>query len=346
MENIQFFNDIISLNEELIRQLNRYSGAFVLCDENTLKHCLPHLHPALSNCYQIKIASGERNKNLQSCEFIWSYLSRKNADRNSVLINLGGGVISDLGGFAASCFKRGIGFINIPTTLLSMADASAGSKTGIDFNNIKNQIGLFSEAKAALICNKFLETLDGRNIRSGLAEIIKHYLIADEFSFRKFHSISGHIPDIEFIERAVRIKMEIVGKDPLEMGLRKILNFGHTIGHAIEGYYLESESPLLHGEAIAIGMAVEIILSQHKLMMQAPDAEFAFEKLKAIFELLPLPDGIFIHLLPRIFQDKKNNRNEILMSLPDKIGSCLINVAVEPDEIESALRLYNENFRL
>ena len=248
-----------SIKEELHSFLatNKYTQVFILVDENTLEHCLPLL-PNFD--YQIiKIESGERNKNIETCQKIWQNLLNNNADRKALLINLGGGVISDMGGFCASTYKRGIDFINIPTTLLAMVDATIGGKTGIDFGFQKNMIGLFSLAKTVLIDATFLKTLNYRQIKSGKAEMLKHGLIANEQHFTQI--ISSAIPNLDLIKASIAIKQEIVSTDPFEKGIRKSLNFGHTLGHALEAYYLANNLDILHGEAIAQGMIWAIQLS-------------------------------------------------------------------------------------
>ena len=186
MENVSFFSDQNVLRSHLVNAIKSYSSVFVLFDENTRKHCLPLIGDVMEKASLIKTKSGEENKDISTCDHIWSQLTDGMADRNSLLINLGGGVLTDMGGFAASCYKRGIDFINIPTTLLAMVDASVGGKTGVDFRGLKNQIGLFSEAQEVLICPEFLKTLDARQIKSGMAEVVKHYLIADGKAFSRF----------------------------------------------------------------------------------------------------------------------------------------------------------------
>jgi len=248
----------ISLIDEFIKNL-KYSTLFVLVDENTKKWCWPKLKnlSSFKKATIIEIPSGEDQKNLETCKKIWKLL--ETGDRYSLLINLGGGVITDIGGFTASTFKRGIKFINIPTTLLSQVDASVGGKVGINFEGLKNEIGLFSNPKAVFIDTYFLETLDERNIKSGFAEIIKHALICDYSYWNEIQRESTNIE--KMIRRSIEIKSDIVHLDPDEKHDRKSLNFGHTIGHAIESISHKSESPLLHGEAIAIGMICETYIS-------------------------------------------------------------------------------------
>ena len=339
---VSFFSDIASLNSQLAILVGAYSAVFVLVDENTEKHCLPLIKPGLRTFQTITINSGEKNKNLQSCEQIWDSLTEKEADRKALLINLGGGVTSDMGGFAASCYKRGIDFINVPTTLLAMSDASVGGKTGIDFQGFKNQIGLFSEAKEVLICNEFLKTLDDRQLRSGLAEVVKHYLIADGLSFLDFSRNIGPSPDLESIKKAVAIKSEIVAEDPHEKNVRKKLNFGHTVGHALESYSLTTDAPLLHGEAVAYGMSIETYIAAFKSLIDEEKAGFICHTLRSAFNLNPLPENITSEILALVIQDKKNENGQIKMALINDIGSCQIDVEVSTEEIREAIGYSNK----
>jgi 3-dehydroquinate synthase len=343
MENIAFFSGIAELNSALSTLISPYSATFILCDEHTEKHCLPLISSAVPHAHLITIQSGELHKNIDSCEQIWSRLTAKAADRRSLLINLGGGVITDMGGFAASCYKRGIDFINIPTTLLAMIDASVGGKTGIDFHGLKNQIGLFSEARSVLICPDFLHTLDQRQLRSGLAEIIKHYLIADGEAFKAFDSKSDF--HIDLIKKAIDIKSKIVSEDPYEIGVRKILNFGHTIGHALEAQMLSTDTPLLHGEAIAIGMAIETLIAGQKKLLTQDEVSMIIGKLTQIFDLKSLSPNSFKNLLPLIMQDKKNNKGVVKMALIDGIGRCMMDVSVDDHEIALAIGEYNNRLK-
>ena len=336
---IHFFSDIAALNDKLNELTMSYSSVFILCDENTKKHCLPLIEIKANT---IEIQSGEVNKNLRSCEYIWDELTSKFADRKSLLINLGGGVICDMGGFAASCYKRGIDFVNIPTTLLAMVDASVGGKTGIDFNGFKNQIGVFNEAKEVLICTEFLKTLDERQIKSGLAEVVKHYLIADKAVFMAFTQKGAATLDIALIQKAVEIKSEIVALDPFEKNIRKKLNFGHTIGHALESHSLTSSEALLHGEAVAYGMAIEAYIAAFASLIDEEKAGFISHTLETVFDLKPLTDDTIVGIMHFVHQDKKNEKGIIKMALIDDIGSCKIDVEVDAEGIKAAIRYFNK----
>jgi 3-dehydroquinate synthase len=343
---LQFFTDIKILNHKLAEIIKAYSAVFILCDANTQKYCLPMVRSSFTDYTIILINSGEQNKNLETCIDIWERLTENVADRKSLLINLGGGVITDLGGFAAACYKRGIDFVNIPTTLLSMADASVGGKTGIDFQGFKNQIGLFSEAKEVLICTAFLKTLDKRQLRAGLAEIIKHYLIADGQAFRNFAESDKSIyesPDIELVQKAVAIKSRIVAQDPFEKGMRKKLNFGHTIGHALESFTLNSTSPLLHGEAIAFGMSIECFISAFKQLIDEKSAGLVCYVLQSTFGLQALPEDSIDPIIHMALQDKKNEDGVVKMALIDTIGTCKTDVVVSADEIKKAILYFNKS---
>jgi 3-dehydroquinate synthase len=257
------------LNQHL--KENKYSNLFIIVDSNTNEYCLPKFLPLLETELTIEIIefeAGEPNKNIETCIQIWNVLTELGADRKTLIINLGGGVVTDLGGFVASTFKRGVDFIHIPTTLLSMVDASVGGKNGVDLGNLKNQIGVINTPKMVLIDTNYLETVPQNEMRSGLAEILKHGLIFDKAYWEKFLDLKAiDFADFdELIYRSVEIKNEIVTQDPTEKNIRKSLNFGHTLGHAIESYFLENENKttLLHGEAIAVGMILESYISLHK----------------------------------------------------------------------------------
>lgn len=277
MQSIKANDYSIYFNHEAYEMLNswisnyNYSKLFILVDETTNEFCLPKLLPLLEveiPIEIIEIEAGEEMKNISTCVEIWSILADLGADRKSALLNLGGGVITDLGGFVASTFKRGIDFINIPTTLLGMVDAAIGGKNGVDLGALKNQIGVINAPKLVLIDTDFLETLPQNHMKSGLAEMLKHGLIFDKTYWNQFKDLKDlNFDDLDqLIHRSVEIKNEIVCQDPTETGVRKALNFGHTLGHAIESHFLETPTLLLHGEAIAIGMVLESYISRKKTL--------------------------------------------------------------------------------
>jgi 3-dehydroquinate synthase len=255
---------------------NSYSHIAVIADEHTNKYCLPKIKSLLPAKFtKVIIKSGEEHKTIETCARIWDAMTKANMDRHALVINLGGGVIGDMGGFCASTYKRGIDFIQIPTTLLAQVDASVGGKLGIDFQHYKNHIGVFQLPKMVLIDPEFIQTLPEREKLSGYAEIIKHCLIRDE---EKWEEISNKgFEDINFadlISHSVEIKKAVVAEDPKEAGLRKILNFGHTLGHAVETYLLNlGKRRILHGEAIAVGMIMEAFIAHSRELISWQELE-------------------------------------------------------------------------
>ena len=320
----------------------KYSGYFILCDENTIANCLPVL---VTNCKELKdaeifeIESGESSKSLQLCSQLWEALFSYNADKNALIINLGGGVISDLGGFLASTYKRGIDFINIPTSLLAMADASVGGKTGIDFAGLKNSLGTITQPKGVFVYPEFLETLPARHIANGMAEIYKMALISDKSLWKKLQS--AKILNNEFIFKSITLKNNFVKKDPFDKGVRKALNFGHTIGHAIESVLLASEVDILHGEAILAGMICECKISLDKKLISKNEFNEIVGTLTQKFSFAPLPTLLFGEMVKATVNDKKNSKLQIQCALLNGIGKSKINVAVTPIQILDALEYYN-----
>lgn len=322
-----------------------YSNVFVLVDENTEKYCLPILKPYLESFTLVKIPSGEVNKNLQTANIIWNSLQQNSANRNAVLLNLGGGTLSDLGGFCAATFKRGIDFINIPTTLLSMVDASIGGKQGVDLNNFKNLIGLFQHPKQIFIFPEFIKTLPNNEKRNGLAEILKHALVDDGKLFDKIISTSQiDSAQLEkWIEKSAKIKVKIVNKDPFEKDLRKVLNFGHTIGHAVETYSLMNDKePLKHGEAVAIGIICESYLSNKSNKLSNEEFELIVNFVSKNFEKY-VSNWNYNELLIIMQNDKKNINSEINFTLLKKIGKAKINCYCDNNLIIESLDYY-KNF--
>jgi len=325
-----------------------FSGVklFILVDENTLKFCLPTLISkvsALSEAEVIEIGAGEESKSVEVSAQLWSVLSELNAERSSVLINLGGGVVTDLGGFIAGTFKRGIRFFNIPTSLLAQVDASVGGKVGLNHGGLKNEVGLFNNPNAVFIDPEFLNTLPRKELLSGFSEMIKHGLICDKGYWHKLKEISFF--DLEsfdaVIVESVKIKNEIVSSDPHESGRRKILNFGHTIGHAVESYSFESDAKaLLHGEAIAMGMVCESFISHRQGLLTEVDLQeitgFIFSHYTPVF----IDELVFHRLIELMKHDKKNRDGEIKMSLLHGIGNAEIDKKVKPDLIIDSLNFY------
>jgi 3-dehydroquinate synthase len=340
---IHFESGLAPLKALIAKQ--QYSKVFVFADTNTSEWCMPIFRSFLADLEDFDIIEtdpGEENKNIDFCIGIWKTLLDFGADRKCLMLNLGGGVITDMGGFVASTYKRGIDFINIPTTLLSQVDASVGGKTGIDIDNVKNMVGTFSLPQAVFIENEFLKTLPPRELLSGFAEMIKHGLIADKAYYHQLKANQNIDTSAAAIYRSVEIKNEVVTQDPLEKGLRKILNFGHTIGHAVESYALEHDKkPLTHGEAIAIGMICEAYLSEKYCNLTAEELSDISTYLRKIYPKYKIKPKSFNRLIALMQSDKKNEEGQILFSLLDQIGKCTFNCRVTTDDIIGSLIYYN-----
>lgn len=322
---------------------NEYSHIAILVDEFTSKYCLPIIQDLLpSNFTKVLIKSGEHHKNLATCEQVWDRMTKANMDRHSLLVNLGGGVIGDLGGFCASTYKRGIDFIQIPTTLLAQVDASVGGKLGIDFHGLKNHIGVFQLPNAVLIDPKFIDTLSIQQKKSGFAEIIKHCLIRDEKEWSAIRQQSFEELDLsKLIAHSVAIKEAVVLDDPKEAGLRKILNFGHTLGHAIETYLLDKgKRKILHGEAIAIGMIVEAFISHQRDLISLQELEEIESYLFENYGRVKLHSEEISKIIALTAQDKKNKGKEIRFSLLTGIGDCGYDIPVSASEMKKAIQYY------
>ena len=329
MKEIKAINYSIWIGENSLSKLDisTYSKVAILVDENTKRDCLFKL-PQIENALIIEIKSGEEYKNISTCNFIWEQLTINNFDRNALLINLGGGVIGDIGGFCAATYKRGLEFIHIPTTLLSMVDASVGGKVGIDFKGFKNQIGIFNNPNAVLIYPKFLETLDENELKSGFAEVVKHALILDDSLWLKLKNTPFTDLDWEdIIDTSLQIKNKIVLADPFEKGERKKLNFGHTFGHAIESYYLEKRTPISHGEAVFMGMILETKISDLSETEKNEIKNYVLSN----FSLPYTPKKSHLHKF--LLNDKKNQNEKINFTLLSSIGNCSFDNLFSPDEL-------------
>lgn len=340
---VYFDNNLSALNEVLAQK--KYSKIFILTDEVTGELCLPVLReklPELTDFDLIEVPNGEENKTIDFCIGIWRTLLDFEADRNAILINLGGGVVTDMGSFAASTFKRGIDFLQIPTTLLSQVDASVGGKTGIDMDDVKNIIGTFAQPQAVIISTEFFKTLSDREMTSGFAEVIKHGIIADAAFFEEIIQLeNARAVTEEHIYRSVEIKNHVVTEDPFEKGLRKTLNYGHTIGHAIESWSLSNEkNSLLHGEAIAIGMICEAYLATQLVELSEKELTVITETFVKYYGKYNIRPDIENELLNIMKQDKKNQSGKISFSLPDKIGNCKFDIFVEETLIRDSLAYY------
>ena len=320
-----------------------FSKVAVLVDENTLHHCYTLVKPYLPEHDLIQVQSGEEHKTLQTCEYIWQRMTELNLDRWSVLVNLGGGVIGDMGGFCAAVFKRGLYFVQVPTTLLAQVDASVGGKTGIDFHGLKNHIGVYQEPQAVFIYPHFLQTLPPRQLKSGYAELIKHWLIADKEAFQTQRHVGLFTEDWEeIIRHSVSIKSRVVEADPLEGGYRKVLNFGHTVGHAVESYLLEqSGRELLHGEAVAVGMLCEAWLSVNHELLSQDELDKIETFLVSVYEKVPLTETDIQSIALLALQDKKNTRTTINCTLLNGIGKAVYDQPVTVQQIVESLRYYS-----
>ena len=342
-------SDDISTHIDAFISESNYSSIYILMDENIMEHCWPkisQLTETLKNAEILLIEAGESQKDIEIVIQLWQALSEYQADRSSLIINFGGGVISDLGGFIASTFKRGIDFINIPTSLLAMVDAGVGGKTGINLEQYKNQIGLFSHPQAIFIQYDFLKTLDDKHLKNGYAEMLKHGIIADEQLWNSLKEITKITTEniVPYINKSIQIKVNIVEQDPLEKGLRKALNFGHTIGHLIETFSLKNDKiPILHGEAVAIGMIVESYLSMTKSTLEKNQFNAIKKYLTSLYDKYNIPDIFWLEYERIINQDKKKDGKKLNFTFVNRIGTADINQDCSLEEIKEAIIYYKEN---
>lgn len=325
--------------QELL-QKREYSKIAVVTDKNTKRYCYPLIKDYLPKHIQISLQSGEEFKNLDNCTNIWNKLTEDEFDRHALVINLGGGVIGDMGGFAAATYKRGVDFYQVPTTLLAQVDASVGGKLGIDFHGFKNHIGVFTQPNSVLIDPVFLQTLPYRELKSGFAEIVKHCLIKDREEWEKIRRLDfDQMPFTDLIKHSVDIKKAVVQEDPTEKGLRKILNFGHTIGHAIETFYL-NKNRLLHGEAIAVGMICESFISYSKGLLTEKELNDIEEFIYTIYGIENINKEDFELIAALTSQDKKNKGNETKAALLNGIGTAVYDVSITKNDIIKSLKYY------
>lgn len=338
---------LLEIDAVLEQHQDQFSKIFLLTDDLVMEHCMPVLLdcvPFLKNAEIIELPHGEQHKNIDICKEVWETLSEAGADRKSLLVNLGGGVITDMGGFIASTYQRGIRFINIPTSLLAQVDASIGGKVAVDLAKMKNQIGLFSDPLMVVVAPIFLETLDDRQYRSGLAEMIKHALIADAAHWETLYlALTGQkeIDMVKLLQHSIEIKNKVVLMDQKEAGIRKILNFGHTIGHAIEGYFLEEEgTPVLHGEAVAAGMICEAWLSQKYQGLKIDEFLSVQEFLMSLYPKISIKEEMIDELLSLMFFDKKNRNGDLHFSLIPEIGSANYDIVLTKENVAESLKHY------
>lgn len=320
---------------------------FVLVDETTNKLCwsLVKDYLCLKDAQTIIIGATDRRKNLDTLVHVWESLQQGKATRHSLLINLGGGMVTDLGGFAASTYKRGINFINIPTTLLAMVDASVGGKTGINFGGLKNEIGVFNDAEFVLLDTNWLQTLDEENIRSGYAEMLKHGLIADETMWAELINFNIAQPNLHqlafMLDKSVRIKERIVAEDPYEKGIRKALNLGHTFGHAFESWAMKRQ-PVLHGYAVAFGLIAELYLATTQTDFPTERMRQTVNFIRAYYGSLPITCNDYPELIELMHHDKKNRGNDINVTLLGGIGDIRIDQTITEEDIKEALDFFRE----
>lgn len=340
-----------NLNEDLSAAINRcpHDKLFVLTDEHTRSLCLPIIAglDCMKDAIEICIGAEDINKTLETLASVWKALGDKGATRHSLMINLGGGMVTDLGGFAASTFKRGISYINIPTTLLAMVDASVGGKTGINFNGLKNEIGVFSPASSVLIDSEFLKSLDLHNLLSGYAEMLKHGIISTTTHWAELLNIDWNHIDYSMLQalvaQSVQIKENIVEQDPFEKGIRKALNLGHTVGHAFESLALETHHPVLHGYAVAWGMVCELYFSHLKVGFPKDKLRQTIQFIKDHYGVMNFDCKQYDRLYEFMTHDKKNNAGIINFTLMGEIGDIRINQSATKEEIFEMLDFYRES---
>lgn len=339
--------------ETLKNMLENFSfdTLFILCDTHTQKFALPEISKNISTQAQyITIEAGDTHKTLQTIVHVWNELSHKGASRKSLLINLGGGMVTDLGGFAAACFKRGIRFINIPTTLLGAVDAAVGGKTGINFNGLKNEIGAFRPADTVIISTQFFRTLPQNELLSGYAEMLKHGLIDNPATYRSLLDFDLSMPDWEkllpLLKESIQVKERIVAEDPFEKGIRKALNLGHTIGHAFESLSHKQETPIPHGFAVAWGLICELLLSHRYLKFPSETISELAAYIYRHYRAFPITCKDYETLHELMTHDKKNEAGYINFTLLQTIGKPVIDCHIDKEEIFVAFDLYRDLFKL
>ena len=336
-----------NLERDLVNAISEceHDRIFVLTDETTQQLCWPKIKnfKALKNSTPIIIKATDTHKNLDT---LWQALSNGGATRHSLMINLGGGMVTDLGGFAASTFKRGIDFINIPTTLLAMVDASVGGKTGINFGGLKNEIGVFSDSRFVIINTQFLDTLDHDNICSGYAEMLKHGLISDERTWAELVTFDLDTPDLSQLQRmvaeSIKVKERIVEADPHEHGIRKALNLGHTMGHAFESFAMRRGTPILHGYAVAYGLISELYMSARKTAFPTDRMHQTVRFIRENYGTFNITCDDYPTLIELMHHDKKNTSGIINFTLLGNVGDIRINQTANEEEIKEALDFFRE----
>lgn len=351
INNIIYTSNISDGVEKILSQ-KEFDLLFILTDENTHRYAMPLLSNSkiYKEAKEIVILADDSNKNIENLTTIWKALGEGGATRKSLLINLGGGMVTDMGGFAAATFKRGIDHINIPTTLLGAVDAAVGGKTGINFGGLKNEIGAFKQPSAVVINTEFFKTLASEHLLSGFAEMLKHGLISNMESYNRLLQFDICNPDyaslLSLVEESVAVKERIVEEDPLEKGIRKYLNLGHTSGHAIESLAIKRGTPVQHGYAVAWGLVCEAILSHIKLGFPQKEVYQLTEYIKNNYGTFNISCKDYSYLYEKITHDKKNESGRINYTLLKDVGIVEINVAVTKEEIETSFDLYRDLFGL
>lgn len=347
---VYYIEDTCLLHDLLSKACSFVSSVFILVDENTRELCLPVFLKKLPedvNYHIIEIGAGEENKTIESCQTVWDELTNRKADRKSLLINLGGGVITDLGGFAASVFKRGIGFIHVPTTLMGQVDASIGGKTAINLENIKNQVGLFTMPEMVVIDPAFLQTLPGKEILSGFAEVLKHGLIKDKSYWETVRNIDPGtaVNWNDIIPVSIDIKSEIAFSDFHEKGQRKLLNFGHSVGHALETFFnKKTAGAVSHGEAVAAGMLCEAYISSKLTGLPEKELKEITSTIQRNYQKLEFTSKEVDEIATLVYHDKKNVRDQLNFTLLSGIGQAIVDQSVKLEQLKECLNYYREMF--
>jgi len=351
---IRLSNSEIIVSQSAEKQLsawieaNQYSKVFLLVDTNTHEYCLTNFLKNFATYLPIEvieIPAGEEGKNIETCSQVWQAMSELKADRNSLLINLGGGVVTDLGGFVACTYRRGIDFVHFPTSLLAMVDASIGGKNGVDLGNLKNQVGVIQQPPKVFINPAYLNTLPTQQMKSGLAEMLKHGLIYNPTYWSKFeqmHQMDASVLE-DLILESIEIKVSVVEADPTEKGIRKTLNFGHTLGHAIESYFLgDSKKQLLHGEAVAVGMILAAFLSVELVSMPISQLNRIVEVITRYFSKVSFTSEDIAKIIQLTKFDKKNRGDQVNFVLLEEIGKSKIDCVVPENAIQDAFQFYQD----
>lgn len=347
---ILFTPDVAATADETIRTLP-YDRLFVVTDENTSELAMPLFNGTRFRseiAAEIVIKPDDDHKTLAALENVWKALGAGGATRGSLLVNIGGGMVTDLGGFAAATFKRGMKHINIPTTLLGAVDAAVGGKTGINFGGLKNEIGAFKHPETVIISTQFFKTLQPEHLVSGFAEMLKHGLISARESYDRLLAFDLCNPDydalLRLVEESVAVKERVVEADPYEKGIRKALNLGHTVGHALESLALKRGKPVQHGYAVAWGLVCEAVLSHMKLGFPEKEVRRLAGYIRRHYGVFPFTCNDYPFIIDKIRHDKKNEAGRVNFTLLKDVGEVEINVAAEKDEIEASLDIYRDLF--